>query len=164
MSLTNEAKTPDTILQLAELMRYVIYRCKEETVTVAEEIRYLRDYLELQSIRIHRQLDFQFREEVADSSLRLPPLLLIILVENAFKHGIEPAEGDCFLHLHFSATEKEIRFRCHNSCPPEQDNPPTTGMGLSNLRRRLELRFADRHQLSVQLTPEDCIATLILQI
>ncbi|MEM9527576.1 MAG: sensor histidine kinase [Bacteroidota bacterium] len=163
MSLTNEAKTPDTILQLSELMRYVIYRGKEETVTLGEEKKYLQDYLELQSLRLKKQLDLRFRVEIDDEGRRIAPLLLIILLENAFKHGIEPAEEDCFLYLTLRADDQGIHFSCHNSV--EVPTPPnhSPGLGLANLRRRLDLLYPSQHTLELQQTAQDFTAALHIQ-
>ena len=97
LSLTKDEKTPEVILQLSELMRYVIKRGKEEVVPILEEIKYIEDYVWLQNIRLHKKLDFSFEKNIDDLSLKIPPLLFINLVENAFKHGIEPAEEDLSL-------------------------------------------------------------------
>ncbi len=148
LSITKDKQTPEVILQLSELMRYTIYKGKEEGVKLSEEVKYIEDYIQLQKIRLHKKLDFRFEKNLEDSSIDIPPLLFINLVENAFKHGIEPAEGDCFLHLSLQADENELVFICKNSVEGKVEE--SSGVGLKNLRRRLELRFPNRHQLEVE--------------
>lgn len=144
-------------------MRFVIYKGREESVRLKEEIRYLEDYIDLQSIRLQKAADLRFTTEVAEGNLPIPPMLLIVLLENAFKHGVEPAEEACFLHAHVVATEHHITFSCHNSRPADLPASPP-GIGLENLRRRLALLYPDRHELSIQETATDYLVTLSLKL
>lgn len=148
LSLTKDKRTPEMILQLSELMRYVIYKCKEKTVSLEEEIRYIRDYIQLQRIRMYRQLDYRFDIQVKDQELRVPPLLFIILVENAFKHGLESSEKDAFLHLCLESNGQQLVFSCKNSV--EGRKAEKTGIGLENLKRRLALLYPEGHELIIQ--------------
>jgi len=162
LSLIQHKDTPEVVLQLSELMRYVIYKGREETVTLQEEVQYIEDYVRLQQMRLHKKLDYHFEKNMADESLPIPPLLFIILVENAFKHGIEPAERACFLHMHLQSDEKGLVFRCENSV--ETKPFAEKGIGLENLRRRLELRFPNRHSLEVEERAGVFTASLHLDI
>lgn len=162
LSLTQDKQTPEAILQLSELMRYVIYRGKEESVAIAEEVKYIEDYIWLQQIRLHKPFEFRFEKNIADEKLHIPPLLFITLVENAFKHGIEPAEKACFLHLILKSDAESLLFSCEN--PVEEKASAEGGIGLSNLKRRLELRFPGRHGLSLEQGQQGYKATLTLNL
>ncbi|MBK7871229.1 MAG: histidine kinase [Saprospiraceae bacterium] len=148
LSLKNDTATPGVIMQLSELMRYVIYRGKEETVSLSEEIKHIEDYIYLQRLRLYKKLDLQFTKDITDENLQIPPLLFIILVENAFKHGIEPAENECFLHICIKSDHHNLSFSCKNSM--EEKSPKEAGIGLNNLKRRLELKFPNRHELQIE--------------
>lgn len=148
LSIDHDRRTPEVVLQLSELMRYVIYKGREDWVSLKEEIQYIEDYIRLQQIRLHKQLDFEFIKEIEDNREKVPPLLFITFVENAFKHGIEPATSDCLLKMHLRTTGRSIQFRCVNSVHAETRTE--RGIGLSNLRRRLDLRFPGKYQLEVQ--------------
>ncbi len=158
MSLTKDTHTSEGILQLSDLMRYVIYKGKEETVSLSEEIKYLEDYLKLQQLRIHQNFDLQFDLEIEDPNFQITPLLFIILIENAFKHGIEGAENSSFLHLILKQKGSRISFQCKNSV--EEYKPTTSGLGLQNLRRRLQLIYSDRHSLEVKKNNDHYMAYL----
>lgn len=147
LSLKKDEATPEVILQLSELMRYVIYKGKEKTVKLCEEIKYIQDYCELQQIRLHKKLDFRFTQNIDNDTLSVPPLLFIILIENAFKHGIEPAENTCYLYINLESNENSLTFTCENSYEEESDKPK--GIGLDNLRKRLILRYPNQHNLQV---------------
>ena len=131
----------------SELMRYVIYKGKEKQVSIADEVKYIEDYIQLQQIRLAKKLDFKFEKSIEDESLQVPPLLFINLIENAFKHGIEPAEKDCFLHLSMKSTKSGFSFLCENSF--EEKGVDEEGTGLKNLKRRLELLYPDNHELEI---------------
>lgn len=151
LSLKKDAETPEVILQLSELMRYVIYKGKEDKVALADEVKYLEDYIRLQQIRLHKKLDFHFDKSIDNGEIQVPPLLFVILVENAFKHGVEPAEGNCYLHLSLESDDEYIFFTCENSVEEQDDTPK--GIGLINLQRRLDLLYPDQDVLSLSEAP-----------
>lgn len=156
LSLKQAPETPDTVLQLSELMRYVIYRAKEERVELQEEVKYLKDYLDLQRIRLYQDADIEFTVSMENPTLKIPPLLFIILVENAFKHGIEPSVGECFLELKLTEIDGEINFFCRNSLEPKAAaNVRSGGIGLQNLHRRLELLYPGEYDIQVDTQPDE---------
>jgi len=148
LSLQKSEKTPESILQLAELMRYTIYKGQEKQVTVAEELRYMEDYIQLQQLRLKKPLDLDFEVEISNDKLLIAPLLLIILIENAFKHGIEPAEESAFLKLKLYCRENELYFSCANSFEHYEPGK-AAGIGLENLQKRLELLYPNQHRLII---------------
>jgi sensor histidine kinase YesM len=162
------ALAPDVVLQLAELMRYVVYRGKESYVLCSEEAKYIEDYISLQSIRLHNHLALDVQVNIEDTQTKIPPLLLIILVENAFKHGIESATEDCFLKINLQVTGDSILFTCENSIEYdsniEDDSKILFGVGLENLQRRLNLLYLDEHQLILQPTSNSFTASLRLSL
>lgn len=164
LSLKQAPETPDTVLQLSELMRYVIYRAKEETVELQEEVKYLKDYLDLQRIRLYQDADIEFTVKMENPEFKIPPLLFIILVENAFKHGIEPAVGECFLELKLTEINGDINFLCRNSVEPEAAAKVRSGgIGLQNLHRRLELLYPDQFDIEVDARPDEYSVRLNLR-
>ena len=162
MSLQKSEQTSESILRLSDLMRYVIYKGQKPYVSLAEEVSYLTDYIQLQRIRLRKKLDFQFDTSNLDSQQMLAPMLLIVFVENAFKHGIEPAEKQAFLHLKLSFENSRLFFRCQNSFEPQVTQGP--GIGLSNLKRRLELLYPDRHMLHTTMENDTFTAVLELDL
>lgn len=164
LSLQQSKQTSESILQLSELMRYVIYKGKEPQVRIQEEVNYLNDYIQLQQIRLKKKLDVRFDLYVADNETTIAPLLLIVFVENAFKHGIEPAEEKAILRLTLRSDEQQLYFRCENSVEANTRSGATLGIGLSNLQRRLTLLYPNRHVLTTTVQDHIFIAELQLNL
>jgi sensor histidine kinase YesM len=149
LSLQKSDKTAESILQLSELMRYTIYKGQEKTVKLSQELDYIEDYIQLQQIRLRKTLHFEFEKHIANDQIDIAPLLLIVFIENAFKHGIEPAEDAAILKLLITCNDRELTFSCENSFDPEEINQ-TRGIGLDNLRKRLELLYPNHYTLHIQ--------------
>lgn len=162
LSLHQSEKTPESILHLSELMRYVIYKGQESGVAIQEEIKYIEDYMELQQIRLRKPLQWQFIKDITNVEQVIPPMLLIVLVENAFKHGIEPAEETASLELMLKSTTTQLYFSCINSFEQSNDKPP--GIGLTNLQKRLSLLYPGKHTLHTSSENHIFKATLQLDL
>lgn len=158
-------KAPDVVIQLSDLMRYVVYDAQQDYVRLEQEWNYLMDYIELQSIRLAKKLVLT-REYDVNNDVKIVPLLFIILVENAFKHGIDNASEHCSLDVALSTTQDQITFICVNSI----DNTETTrandsdGVGLINLKKRLQLLYPNKHKLLLQNTGNKFIAELSIEL
>lgn len=160
LTLTKDPMADESILQLSDLMRYVIYKGKEDKVTLAEEIKYIEDYVKLQLIRVQVPVDFRFTKHIPDPTVMVPPLLFIILVENAIKHGVEVAEKNALLHIDIRKKDEHIVLGVRNSV--EGNSTEGDGVGLDNLRRRLGLLYPDRYTLDCHLSEGIHTATLVL--
>ncbi|WP_406827229.1 sensor histidine kinase [Pedobacter sp. KACC 23697] len=163
LSLQKSDKTPESILQLSELMRYTIYKGQEKSVKLSQEIDYINDYIQLQQIRLQKTLHFEFDKQVTDDQIEIVPLLLIVFVENAFKHGIEPAENEASLKLTLTANHTVLFFSCENSFDPEEKTDHK-GIGIDNLRKRLELLYPNRYTLHITSVGHIFKAELKLQL
>ena len=155
-------KARELILKLSDMMRYSIYEGQKEEVTLEAELAYLTNYIELHKMRYHKDIKVEFNAKIDKKGIKLMPLLFIILLENAFKHGVEKLRQDAFVTVNISAKEKGVRFSVENNF----DKKPTsnaTGIGLKNLKRRLELVYPKRHQLSFSVTKKVYKAELFLK-
>lgn len=155
LCLVKSDEAPKLILQLADLLRYVVYQGQQRLVTLQQELDYLQHYLALQQLRVSNKtsLKLQFPDNTAD--YRLPPLLLIMLVENAYKHGVETSNVPGLVEIKVNISQHRLLFICRNTCPLPRRTAgkgaaaePTTGLGLENLRRRLQLYYGDNFYLN----------------
>jgi hypothetical protein len=161
-------RAPEAVLRLAESMRYLLYESTAPTVPVSQEVRHLRSLLELQRLRLpvteaETALVLHVRGAV-ETAFPVAPLLLLPLVENAFKHGDLAARPEAVrLELDLSVTE--LRFSVHNYLAPASAELPSQagGLGLANLRRRLELLYPGAHSLVVRTLPGEYAVELVLQ-
>lgn len=141
-------KTPEAILKLSEIMRYMLYESNEGKVALADEIRYLENYIELQKLRFkdNAYIKFEIIGEVSDQ--QITPLILISFVENAFKHGtVTDQENPVSILLKIESGK--IFFRTTNK-KSKQNKDNTGGIGLKNVRRRLDLIYKDRYKLQIE--------------
>ncbi|MDP5130356.1 MAG: histidine kinase [Paraglaciecola sp.] len=149
LTLTGAKEAPAVIMQLANLLRYTVYEGQNQRVSLAQEIQYIQDFLALQGIRSANkcQLKVHFPEQT--QHWQLAPLLLIILVENAFKHGVEPSQELCFVTINIDIEGATLIMQCNNTLP-KRATFGETGIGLDNLKRRLTLLYPGKHHLRVQ--------------
>ncbi len=138
---------PELILKLSDIMRYVIYKGKETEVHLEEEIEYLENYIELQQIRHHQEVDIQFVKQVQQKDIMIPPLLFIILLENAFKHGVDSLMHNAFVHINLEVKDGKIIFEVINNYDVSSVNE-LKGIGLENLRKRLEIIYDTSYSLN----------------
>ena len=141
-------KAPEAILKLAGIMRYMLYESNEDTVSLADEINYLRNYIELQKLRVKEEVFVVLQVEIdAPENHRIMPLLLISFLENAFKHGVSTDAGRP-IRIAMRLTDNQLHFKAENA-KNQQNKDQTPGVGLRNLRRRLQLGYPDRHTVHV---------------
>ena len=136
---------PDAILRLSEILRFMLYHTGGPFIPIGQEIKIIGDYIALEQLRYDDSLRVEFRHDLLpDPQLPIPPLLLIPLVENAFKHGASETRERPFVHIQLSVEGQRLSFCVKNSV----EEPPAgaifqENIGLSNLRRQLELLYSD---------------------
>jgi hypothetical protein len=150
LTIKNSKQAPDVILKLSDMMRYTIYEGEKETVRVVDEIEYLSNYIELHKIRYKKSVDITFNHDI-DPSSTIAPLLYIILLENAFKHGIETLTENAFIHMNLYEDTDFIHFDIENNYDPNEISE-SNGIGLKNLKRRLSLLYKEKHKFIVDKT------------
>ncbi|HMG69346.1 MAG TPA: histidine kinase [Chitinophagaceae bacterium] len=141
---------PQSILQLSKILRFMLYETAGEFIPVEKELKIISDYVALEKLRYDESLRINFNYDVEDMKQAIPPLLLIPLVENAFKHGASETTRDPFVDIHLSLEDRRLNFVVKNSIDDSvEGNEIKESIGLSNLRRQLELLYKE-HELSVR--------------
>ncbi len=140
-------KAKQLILKLSELMRYSIYEGEKKTVPLEEEVSYLKNYIELHRMRYHKDIDIRCDIKIEENNYQIVPLLFIILLENAFKHGVENLKEKAYVYMSLTAKNENISFEIENNFDATE-LPKTSGLGIQNLTRRLELAYPKKHNLT----------------
>jgi len=148
LTLENSKAAPEVILKLSDLMRYTIYDGRAELVSIQQEITFIENYLELQRIRLHKKSSITFQHHVTNLKLQIPPLLFVIFLENAFKHGVETLRNNAIVDLELSENEGLIKFYVLNNYDHEE-RKIKGGLGLENIKRRLKLLFDNQYKLEI---------------
>jgi len=159
-------RAPEAVLRLAESMRYLLYESTADAVPLGQELAHLRSFLDLQRLRLpeaeaETAIVLCIRGSL-DLAFPVAPLLLLPLVENAFKHGDLAARPEA-IRIELELTGNELRFSVHNYVALAVDLPHQPGgLGLHNLRRRLALLYPGRHALEVRTLPGEYAVELVL--
>ena len=141
---------PESILRLSKILRFMLYEADGAYISVEQELKIISDYIELEKLRYDDSFRINFSHDVEDMKQALPPLLLMPLVENAFKHGASETRSHPFVEIHLSLKNRQLAFGVKNSTEEVPgDGKVKENIGLSNLRRQLELLYKD-YDLSVQ--------------
>lgn len=141
------AKT--TIVELSKMMRHILYEGSKKLIPLTREVEFLNLYVQLMRLRYTRKVHINVDVPPQLPELKLPPLMLIIFVENAFKHGISYRE-ESFIDIKLRVENKRLLFSCCNSKPTQvQQTNEKGGMGLQNVRQRLELLYDDDYTLDI---------------
>jgi len=139
-----------SLLKFSSLMRYMLYEADEEKVLLEKEIEYLHSYIDLQQQRFGKNVQVNVDLEAVDGNYEIEPMLLIPFVENAFKHGTGMIE-DAMISVQLKAEKGRINFTVQNKFAPAsiEIKDKTSGIGLTNVKRRLNLLYGNKHKLAI---------------
>jgi LytS/YehU family sensor histidine kinase len=149
LALVKSDATADSVLKLSSIMRYVLDETKHDSVPLDKEIQFIKDYIELQKVRLTDKVTIRFLTEGKTEEKQIAPLILIPFVENAFKYGISTKETSAIV-FELKADENTIDFTSKNTIMPgDKEKNEQTGIGLKNTQRRLELLYPEKHTLTI---------------
>jgi two-component system, LytTR family, sensor kinase len=160
----DKKQSKDTLMRFSSMLRYQLYGCAHPTTSIAQEYEFLNNYIALEKIRNSENLHVTFDFSCPESQSNIAPLLLIPFVENAFKHVSHFVDKPNFVTI--SATENEGRFlfTVENSFEKGRVNAEPGGIGLQNVKRRLQLLYADKHHLLIAEDEDRYAVTLNIRI
>jgi hypothetical protein len=136
---------PEAVLKLSELLSFMLYESRKETIPVSMELAFLEDYISLERIRYDQRLDISFEKEIENPNQPIAALLLLPLVENAFKHGAGENRYDSFIKITLKQDQGDFRFSIENSFENPKTSNDQNRIGLNNIRRQLELLYKEYH-------------------
>ena len=150
-------RAQEAIQQLSAMLRHMLYDNQEQTVRMEDEVRFLQSYINLMKIRQSDTVDITFKVEQAADDVRIVPLILIPLVENAFKHGISPTQPS-FIHISLKADDNLIDFLIENTNHPKTDSDQSGhGIGLTQVQRRLLLAYPEQYSWQKGLSADGTV-------
>jgi len=147
-----QAKT--TIHSLGKLMRYMLYDTNVELVPLSKEIEFMKKYIELMRLRISEKTQINSSFPMEHTETKVAPLLFISLIENAFKHGVS-ANKESVINIEMTNENNKVNFKIENdNFPKEANDKSGSGIGLQNIKKRLQLLYADKYNLSHSVNNE----------
>ncbi len=161
-ALKQSKNTPDIILKLSNLLDYILYQVNKPKVNLREEIMHLQEYIALERIRFQDTLKIEFSSENFIGDKLIPPMLLIPFVENAFKHG-NLIDGFLQVSIQIAIKNDSLSFIIKNTIKRDKDQNGKTGIGLENLKKRLDLIYPDSYKLKIDLVDDWYIVDLYIE-
>lgn len=164
LTLKQSALAPDVVLKLSEMMEYMLYDSTDAKVLLEKEITYLNNYMELERLRFSAESAIVLKINGELNGHEIAPLLLLPLVENAFKHGLSKQTGNSWLNVDIVLKEKILTVIIENTKPVSVARKSKGGIGLDNLRKRLDLLYPDRYQLELEDKKSVFRAKLVIEL
>jgi hypothetical protein len=167
LTLLKSDHAPEVVLKLSGLLRYMLYECNAPQVPLDKEVRMMQDYVELERLRYGDRLDLAVNVRGDLAGKGVAPLLLLPFLENAFKHGASEQLDQAWIALDLTVKDNLLKMKLINSvseeAPPPVPDADCHGIGLQNVRKRLELLYPGRHELKILREAETFIVTLTIQ-
>jgi len=152
------------VLQFSDLLRYQLYECGSDTIAIEKELGYLGDYIKLQQLRKDAQYEVKWQPGQNLEGFSITPLLLVPFVENAFKHISHHSDKKNFIHIGAERQNGFFRFTVANSKDSHASTEGQGGIGLCNIKRRLELLYPGKHTLEIENEGEKFSVMLEIEI
>jgi hypothetical protein len=150
-ALENSPHTPHIILQLSSILRYMLYDCRQRYVNLNSEIEHLDKFIRLYRIQIGSDANIRFNVKGEQRNLRIAPLILIVFVENAFKHAQSSQTNEIQIKVLLEVEEDKLKFICENTFGDQSNTENLSkGIGLENVKSKLRLLYPDSHHLDIQ--------------
>jgi LytS/YehU family sensor histidine kinase len=167
LALVKSDLAPEVILKLSEILRYMLYECNEPKVKLTNEVSYIKNYLDLEKLRQKDDVMIEFTTEGDIEEQLISPMLFTPFLENAFKHGINRVIKDACVKVYLKVHPDSLFFSVQNTKPEFEPNAVTKkqgGIGLANVRKRLELLYPGKYSLEIQNTLTRYIIELKLNL
>jgi len=152
---SSREEASEVIIELSNIMRYMIYDANQHSVPIHKEIKYMKDYINLERIRLNKPFEIDFREEINSKNVEIAPLILIPFLENAFKHGVSDKAEKSWISVDLGYQNGILNYKVANSILESVSSKEKSGFGLENLKKRLILHYPDRHNLSIDELEEE---------
>lgn len=153
LTLKQSKDAPEVVLKLSDLLNYMLYECNADTVSLDKEVKLVKDYIALEKIRYGTRLNISFNVRGDVSSQMVAPMLILPFVENCFKHGVSEELSESWVNIDLELKQKNLTLKVENSKSKNGDSEDRfeykEGIGLNNVKRRLELLYGDSHQLEL---------------
>ncbi len=164
LTLKKSDMAPEVVLRLSGLVNYMLYDTRSPQVPLSKEIESLHHYIALEKIRYGSNLEIVFDVSGQIEGANIAPMLLLPFVENSFKHGVSDEIEDRWITINLNVTQEHLTFKVENAKSPGRipglEKDYTGGIGLKNVRRRLELLYPERHELKILDEPNSYLVVM----
>jgi two-component system, LytTR family, sensor kinase len=150
LSLNNSAETPDIILKLSKLMRYMTEAGQKDLVSLKQEVDFIKDYIEMEKLRLRSSENVILNANEVSSNFIIAPMILLPFIENIFKHGGTNSNGVFYVEINIFTEGQKLIFNCSNSVNHlKASEKMSMSTGLTNIRKRMDLMYSGRYELKI---------------
>jgi sensor histidine kinase YesM len=164
LTLKKSELAPDVVLKLSEMMEYMLYDSTDEKVLLEKEITYLNNYIELERLRFSTDSAIELTNPAEMNGQEIAPLLLLPLVENAFKHGLSKQTENGWLKVNIGLDQSTLTVIIENAKSPSFGRKSKGGIGINNLQKRLDLLYPGKHSLEFEDKKNTFLAKLVIEL
>jgi two-component system LytT family sensor kinase len=167
LTLAKSDLAPEVVLKLSALLDFILYQSDKPTISINSEIELIQGFIDLESLRYGDKLDLVFEHNIDNSNTQISPLVLLPIIENAFKHGSSGNPDTAKIKIRLSVINNALNFEVYNSKPKfhaQAEDPSKSGIGTVNLKRQLELNYPDKNQLKVEESLDRYLVKLYLDL
>lgn len=163
---TRDDNATRSVLELSEMLRYVMVDCQADMISLEKELKYIDSYIDFQQMSMENKSNVIFEKHIKDSGFKIPPMIIQPLVENSFKHSRLANDTSGFAHFYMLQENNNLIFIARNSVKGlsssiiDPNKKEQEGIGLNNVRKRLELYYGDRYYFDAKLEDNCYVATI----
>ena len=149
LAMKQSEQTADTVMKLSDILDYILYRVNTPKIAISNEIKIIENYLELEKIRFSNRVDLNFNTDLKSQDIQIPPMLIIPFIENAFKHGVAKSMEKSWIKISIKESDGVLNILVTNSKTQNKLQDKTGGIGLVNVKKRLNLLYEEKYQLDI---------------
>ena len=152
LAMKNSDQTANTVMKLSDILDYILYKIDTPKIPVTTEIQIIENYIELEKIRFANRVDLDFNTDIKSKGIEIPPMLIIPFIENAFKHGVAKSLEKSWIKVSIEENGHLMNIAVSNSKGKQQTKSESGGIGLANVKKRLDILFHDNYKLDISET------------
>ena len=149
LTYTKSEMAPESVLKLSEMLRYVFYDCSNDHVKLGAEIEYVSNFIAFQQMKSEHEQTIKFSYESANKDIDVAPMLFISFIENSFKYSKIEEYSDAYVKIDLNSDNKYLKFEIENSIPAQGKSLAGNGLGINNVRQRLDLLYPNKYDLNI---------------
>jgi sensor histidine kinase YesM len=149
LAMKQSEHTANTVMKLSDILDYILYRIDTPKIAIANEIKIVENYIELEKIRFSNRVDLNFTTDLKSQDIQIPPMLIIPFIENAFKHGVAKSVDKSWIKISIEETDAGLNIVVANSKTQSRVDDKTGGIGLINVKKRLSLLYKEKYKLNI---------------
>lgn len=149
LAMKKSEQTANTVMKLSDILDYILYKVNTPEIAISDEIKIIENYIELEKIRYGNRIELKFTVDFQSKNIQIPPMLIIPFIENAFKHGVAKSIEKSWITISIEETNRMLEIKVSNSRSQSAIKAKNGGIGLVNVKKRLDILFNDLHNLDI---------------